>query len=426
MSISEAVKDLQSFFSSYNISSFDASFIISLIKRMGNVYLCEKDFYDFTYYIKEALKDENYKNYSLSADEYIKAYESADYKIPSDGKKYFEKKISKMKYNDALEYYNDKDYSSAIDKFKECINNEYMTSDIKLDCRIKLVYSLDKNGIEQYEYKNYLDACEYLEEAINIINSYCEVRNKIGVYEQKKIRNKIGDSYIEIGKQNWNHYNTNSMEAAINYFRKANKYTNSPVKSYELYYYLYKAYHESKSYRTWNLSKAKEFEDERPQGFIFWPCTSIYDVTEYYNRSLRIDNLQNTIKQKENDIRNLNYELNSVISNINNTQSKINAKNVAINNKNTAISDLNILADSLIIKGSEVNNQIEESVNEGKNQVAEVKKNIKDKKDFIEEIKKFENQKKEEIENMKNNNKTLKEKNEQLFQMLNALESRLN
>lgn len=388
------------------------------------------DIDDFSYNIKEAFKDESNKYYSSSADEYIKAYESIKDKIPyskkSKAKKFFENKISKMKYKDALEDYNNKDYSSAIDKFKEYINDEYMTSDIKLDCRIKLVKSLENYGTEQYNYENYSNACEYFEEALNIINSYWQVKKEIC---DKDIKMKISSSYFRLTKQNWNHYNINSMETALNYFRKAYNYDNSWYRilgDYELYYYLYKAYHEDKSNRTSHLSNAKQFGEYMTvfKGNI--PLNDKYCITVCYGISLNIDNLHNSISQKENDIRNLNYELNSIVNNINNIQSKINSKNIVINNKNTAITDLNRLADSLISKGSEINNKTEESVNEGKNQVEEVKKNIKDKKDFVEEIKKFENQKKEEIENMKNNNKTLKAKNEQLFIMLSALESKFN
>ena len=389
------------------------------------------DIDDFSYNIKEAFKDESNKYYSSSADEYIKAYESIKDKIPyskkSEAKKFFEKKISKMKYNDALEDYNNKDYSSAIDKFKEYINDEYMTSDIKLDCRIKLVKSLENYGIEQYNYENYSNACEYFEEALNIINSYWQVKKEV---DDTDIKKKISSSYFRLSKQNWNYYNINSMETALNYLRKAYNYDNNfwyrILRDYELYYYLYKAYHETKSNRTSNLFNAKQLGEQMTVFEGNTPINDKFCITVCYGISLNIDNLQNSISQKENDIRNLNYELNSVLNNINNIQSKINAKNIAINSKNTAIEDLNRLADSLISKGSEINNKTEESVNEGKNQVEEVKKHIKDKKDFVEEIKKFESQKKEEIENMRNNNKTLKEKNEQLFIMLNALESKLN
>ena len=425
----ELINDFSMICISHNISKSDLRFIMELINVM-DMDEYDSDFDDFFYNIRESFKDESNKCYSSSADEYIKAYEIIKDKIPyskkSEAKKFFENKISKMKYKDALEDYNNEYYSSAIDKFKEYINDEYMTSDIKLDCRVQLVRSLVRYGIEQFNNEYYSNACEYLEEALNILNSYWQVKKRYGNFNS--LKNKIGDAYVKIAKQHWSYHNTFSMETAFNYFRKAINYDYGKgiFSDYQLYYYLYKAYYESKSNRTSNLDMAKKFGDSM---IIFEGNTKYFNdyvIAECYNKSVNIDNLQNTISQKENDIINLNYELNSVVNNINNIQSKINAKNIAINNKNTAITDLNRLADSLISEGSEINNKTEESVNEGKNQVEEVKKNIKDKKDFVEEIKKFESQKREEIENMKNNNKTLKEKNEQLFIMLNALELKLN
>ena len=168
----ELVDDFNRICISYKISKSDRRFIIDLINLldMDEYY---SDFDDFSYNIKESFKDESNKCYSSSADEYIKAYEIIKDKIPyskkSEAKKFFENKISKMKYKDALEDYNNKDYSSAIDKFKEYINDEYMTSDIKLDCRVQLVRSLVGYGIEQFDNEYYSNACEYLEEALNIL-----------------------------------------------------------------------------------------------------------------------------------------------------------------------------------------------------------------------------------------------------------------
>ena len=80
----------------------------------------------------------------------------------------------------------------------------------------------------------------------------------------------------------------------------------------------------------------------------------------------------------------------------------------------------------MIKKGNKINNNIENAINEGKNQVEQLKENIQLKKDFVEELSKLEKQKIGDIEKMKNNNKNLKEKNEQLIIMLIALDSKLN
>ena len=370
--------------------------------------------------------------YGSAADYYIEFYEEIEDKIPysmkSEAKKFFETKISKMKYNYANSYYNDKDYYQAIDLFKEYIDDKYMTSNIKSDCKYKLFLSLNHYGDENYDNENYFDAKDNLEEALNFLNSNWQIKNRCYGYPSC-IKLKLGRTYEKIAIQKWSDYNIYSMEDSFDYLRKANNYCDekSLLRVTQLYYYLYKAYNESKSNSTSNLDMARKNKIENTtcsvSGFSDYYRGNVHDL---YDKSRRIDELENQILQKRNKISNLNYELNSIMNNINNTQSKINAKNSAISNKNDAITSLNNLANSLVTNGSIINNETENAINEGKNQVEQVKENIQAKKDFVEEISKLEKQKKDDIENMKNNNKTLKQKNEQLIQMLTALESKIN
>jgi predicted nucleic acid-binding Zn-ribbon protein len=99
-------------------------------------------------------------------------------------------------------------------------------------------------------------------------------------------------------------------------------------KNLELYYYLYKAYYESNSNRISNLENAKKFEENG------------INVTDLYNKSKHISDLEYDISIKQSNISNLNYELNSINNNIYNIQSNINVKNTVISNKNTAIENL--------------------------------------------------------------------------------------
>jgi DNA repair exonuclease SbcCD ATPase subunit len=333
-----------------------------------------------------------------------------------------------MKYNYANSYYNDKDYYQAIDLFKEYIDDKYMTSNIKSDCKYKLFLSLNHYGDENYDNENYFDAKDNLEEALNFLNSNWQIKNRCYGY-LSCIKLKLGKTYEKIAIQKWSDYNIYSMEDSLDYLRKANNYRDEKMllRVTQLYYYLYKAYNESKSNRTSNLDMARKNKIENTtcsvSGFSDYYRGNVHDL---YDKSRRIDELENQIWQKRNKISNLNYELNSIMNNINNTQSKINAKNSAISNKNDAITSLNNLANSLVTNGSIINNETENAINEGKNQVEQVKENIQAKKDFVEEISKLEKQNKDDIENMKNNNNTLKQKNKQLIQMLTALESKLN
>ena len=405
-----------------NISKEDALFISHLMISLSDQYHeYSKEFQNLLDNTKEAISDECNKYYYSAANNYIKIYEEikdkVSYSKKNETKKFFEKKISKMKYNYALEDYNDKNYSWAIDKFKEYIDDEYMTNDIKLECRVKLANSLLFNGEEYVNYHDYYNAdlaIPYFEEALNIINSYWQVKNKFCYLN--RLKTKLAKSYEHIAKNKWSNYDINSMESTIDYLKKVENLNVGCllIKNFKLYYYLYKAYNESKSYRTSNLDMARKFEENG------------INVSDIYYKSRHINDLQNSIEQKQNNIRNLNYELNSVNNNINNIQSKIYAKNSAISNKNTTITELINLTNSLVTKGNEINTETNQIINEGKNQVEQVAKNIKDKKDFVEELNKLEGQKKKDIENMKNNNKMLKQKNEQLIQVLTTLELKLN
>ena len=400
-----------------NLSGEDASFICALILSLYNQCGYDQNLLDN---IKEAISDECNKYYYSAANNYIKVYEEikdkVNYSKKNETKKFFEKKISKMKYNHALEDYNDKNYSWAIDKFKEYIDDEYMTNDIKLECKVKLVNSLLFYG-EEYTGEDYYNAdiaIPYFEEALNIINSYWQVKNKFCYLN--RLKNKLAKSYEHIAKNKWTNYNISSMESAIDYLKKVDNLNVSCSlrKKFELYYYLYKAYNESKSYRTSNLDKARKFEE------------SGINVSDIYYKSRHINDLLNVIEQKQNNIRNLNYELNTVINNINNIQSKIYAKNTVISTKNRTITELINLTNSLVSNVSKINEETNQSIKDGINQVEQVEKNIKNTKDFVEELTKLEEQKKKDIDNMKNNNKMLKQKNEQLIQVLTALELKLN
>ena len=116
----------------------------------------------------------------------------------------------------------------------------------------------------------------------------------------------------------------------------------------------------------------------------FFNNKEIYDVTNYYNKSKNLDDLEYQIEQKRNNISNLNYELNSINNNINYTQSKINAKKIGISNKNEGIIAQNKLADSMIEKGNEINNDTEKTINNGKIKLNMLKSILNHKKILLE------------------------------------------
>ena len=118
------------------------------------------------------------------------------YSEKNEAKKFLQNKIAKMKYNRARSYYYNEDYYEAINLFKEYIDDKYMTSDIKLDCRLGLIDSLLKYGQENYENESYWNAKENFEEVLNIFNNYSQVRNKYVNPPIKFTKNKLGEALV--------------------------------------------------------------------------------------------------------------------------------------------------------------------------------------------------------------------------------------
>ena len=301
-------------------------------KKRSNAdfYLCnlmlafmDKCYEDLYSNVLEAFKNESEEYYEDSAYYYTIAYEE----IKSSGrvnsrlnevKNYFEKKISKMKYEDAMTYYNDKYYSTAIDKFKESINNKYMTYDIKKDCE-----------------------------------------------------KKLGQAYEQLAKEKWNIYNADNMSEAIDFLTEAEKFNSSVgtlKKNYNLYYHLYLAYNESNLYiQRSRIFLAKDYADYG------------MNLMDLYYKLVHVIDLKTCIERNPKYITDLKNEFNSINNDINNIQMMINAKNKGISDKNKNIDELNKLANSLISKSNEINEQTTHTVDDGKNQIKQVEKNIKKK-----------------------------------------------
>ena len=367
---------------------------------------------------------ERYKNVY----EQIKSNETSNYTLNS-AKKIFEPKISKMLYCYAELDYKNKDYDNAIRYFKEAINDEYMTNDIKIDCKVKLVFSLNYQGdieIKDEWYEWHKSASEKFEEALSIINSDWKVKNKIWDSILNNLKNGLVKCYIKFATISWSSYDINSMEKSINYLNKARSLNGKSVYDYlYVYYYLYKAKNEfNDSYKSDYIYQAQKYAP-RIKDYIFRLHRDDYTVVdELYYKSRDIIDLKNQINSKNYEISNLNYELNCIINDINNTQSIINNKKILIKNKNDVINSLVDMVNSSLIKGKEINNKTDETIKEEKDNLNKVEKNIKDNKDFMQEIKEFEKQKNEDIKNFKNNNKILEQKNQQLMLMLTSLESK--
>lgn len=399
---------------------------------------------DFFFELEIAFEAELNKEFRYSAERYINAFEEIKYRCPNKALNFIKKRISKMKYNDALECYNDEDHlSTGIQLFEEYINDNYMTDDIKLDCQVKLVSGLYKEGDISFKYGNYKGAYEDYEKALKIINSYWQIKDRFR--ELSSLKSKFGKTCEKLAIEKWNkydykknnflgcdkHININgfkpfdykkyldelftNMQIAISYLQSAENFgIYLPLKkNLKLFYSLYKAYHESDySNRVFYLYKAIDFAE------------SGINCSDLYNKSEHIKVLKISIEQKIIKLTNLNRELNSINNDINNIQSLIDVKKQSISNKNNDMDSLNNLADSLISNSQEIITGNENVVNDGKKQLENTENNIKKKEIFVEQIKRLENEKKKDIENIKINNKWLKQKNDQLILILTNLESK--
>ena len=313
--------------------------------------------------------------------------------------------------------------------FQRILDDEYITEDYKLTCKQYIVLSLVEDSEIRYKNNDYT-SCELLEEAINMVNSDWKLKDRIGDYLNRNLKNYLKKNYEHLAWKNWQNDNIYSMEKSIEYLNKAEKLENNGPKCHDLYvhYYLYKA---SKEYDDYNLSNYL-YEAQKHTGRFysfnhFYGCffnRNYNEATDLYNKSQKVINLKKEIKTKNSILSNLKYELNSIQNNINNIQSLIDTKNVSIKQKNDAITNLNNLANSLLTKGGEINNKTEETINEEKTTVNNVNDKISQTKDFLKEITDFEKQKREEIESYKKHNKELEIKNGQLMAMLTSLESK--
>ena len=147
---------------------------------------------------------------------------------------------------------------------------------------------------------NYSYALELFEEALNIKRH--ELVSRYTLTLQGHITSYLSLIYEKLAKKNWDNYNTSCMETSIEFLKKSKNLNRSlPIQSkLELYYYLYKAYNESSTYRTSNLENAKSFEEYG------------INVNYLYDKSKHITELYNDISSKQSNISNLEQELSNI------------------------------------------------------------------------------------------------------------------
>ena len=126
------------------------------------------------------------------------------------------------------------------------------------------------------------------------------------------------------------------------------------------------------------------------------------DVDNLYKKADYISTtLKHNVNNKENIVRNLNNELNTINNEIYKSQKMIDAKKIIAKNKNQDIIALNNLANSLVLNIEGINEESEEIIKVGKNQLKDVKNNIEQKESFMKQISESEAQKKKKLNRLK-------------------------
>ena len=261
---------------------------------------------DYIFYdLISAFKNERDKNYYLAEDNYISTYTDIRYRLDltnselNHAKKFFEYRISMVRYNYILNYQMQSKFSTAISLYKQFLDDEYTASDVKKRMKESLAYCLKQEGLKYFKEKYYSSAKESVEEAFNLYNSNNKFQCNVSFDTTKAY---LARTYYELALIEWNVYFTIDMEKAIDYLRKSAELDNIDAKklinNLKLYYYLYKAKNECESDRIFNLQQAKKFAE------------SGINVAYLEEKSIYISELKNNIEQKQRNISNLNYELN--------------------------------------------------------------------------------------------------------------------
>ena len=280
----------------------------------------------------------------------INFFKEVEWKIDSSIRNEFKSKMSFCYYKIGMCDYNDENYSDSIDKFNDCINNYYITS-------------------EYNDNDNFYEAERYL---LNSIEYFSDT--SIENYFKNKIKNLLSETYKKIGEKKWNKNNEYDMKDSIEYYRKAldkssgnesNKISNI-IHNLNEYYYLYKAYDSSGSSRRDYLYSS--YNSNGGYG------SKIYSL---YQRQCNIVRTE----EESSNINSRNYSLNSEINNIKyqiSNQETYNKRQSAHNK--TMKLNVNGLIDKMNQLNTDMNNIIGQTIKDS-GDVIQTQKDTKEKID---------------------------------------------
>ena len=352
----------------------------------------------------------------------INFFKEVEWKIDYSIRNEFRSKISLCYYNIGMYDYKNENFSDSIDKFDECINNYYITSEYRRKSRENISKCYYILGKEQYDYCNFYEAERYL---LNSIEYFPD--SSIGNNDKKKTKNLLSETYKKIGEKKWNNNNEYEMKDSIEYYNRAlNIYSGSDsntisdiIHNLNEYYYLYKAYNTSGSSR---------------RDFLY----SSYNSNGRYKSTIySLYQKQCNILKTEEEISNItsrNYSLNNEINNINYQISNQKTYNQRQRDYNTTMkNNVNGLIDKMIKLNTDMNKIIDQTIkdsddviNTQKDTKEKIDSNIEKQEKFLEELEKIEKEKENNIKEKKEANRNLKEQNEHYIIILKNFEEKLN
>ena len=352
----------------------------------------------------------------------INFFKEVEWKIDSSIRNEFKSKMSLCYYNIGMYDYNDENYSDSIDKFYECINNYYITSEYRKKSRERISKGYYFLGKEQYDNDDFYEAERYLSNSIDYFSD-----SSIENYFKTKIKNLLSETYKKIGEKKWNKNNEYDMKDSIEYYIKAlnkssgsetNKISNI-IHNLNEYYYLYKAYNSSGSSR---------------RDFLY---SSYNSNSGYSSKIYSLYQRQCNILRTEEEISNINsrnYSLNSEINNIKYQISNQETYNKRQSEYNKTMKlNVNGLIDKMNQLNTDMNNIIGQTIKDSgdviqtqKDTKEKIDSNIEKQEKFLEELEKIEKEKQKNIKEKKEANRNLKEQNEQYIIILKNFEEKLN
>ena len=352
----------------------------------------------------------------------INFFKEVEWKIDSSIRNEFKSKMSLCYYNIGMIDYNDENYSDSIDKFNDCINNYYITSEYRKKSREKISKGYYFLGKEQYDNNDFYEAERYLSNSTDYFSD-----SSIENYFKTKIKNLLSETYKKIGEKKWNKNNEYDMKDSIEYYIKAldkssgnesNKISNI-IHNLNEYYYLYKAYNSSGSSR-------------RDYLYSSYNSNSGYS-SKIYSLYQRQCNILRTEEESSN-INSRNYSLNSEINNIKYQISNQETYNKRQSEYNKTMKlNVNGLIDKMNQLNTDMNNIIGQTIKDSgdviqtqKDTKEKIDSNIEKQEKFLEELEKIEKEKQKNIKEKKEVNRNLKEQNEQYIIILKNFEEKLN